>query len=96
MFDMEEKILESLSYDGNILEEESIVQTISTSKQQTNEINEKQAVADVTEKQVDAARLAYTPIAIHCTVLYFTIGMLFSTKLLRQIAVIVIGKFLFG
>lgn len=74
MLDTDEKILESLSYDGNILEEESIVQTISTSKQQANEINEKQAVADMTEKQVDTARLAYTPIAVHCTVLYFTIG----------------------
>lgn len=71
---MEEKILESLSFNGNILEEESIVLTISTSKQQANEVGEKQGVADVTEKQVDASRLAYTPIATHSAILFFTVG----------------------
>lgn len=74
MLDMEEKILGALSFDGNILEEESIVQTITSSKQQASEVNEKQAVANITEKQVDVSRLAYTPIATHCAVLYFTIG----------------------
>lgn len=76
--EMEEKILESLSFAGHILEEETIVQTITTSKQQSNEVNEKQGVADVTEKQVDVSRLAYTPIASHSAVLYFTIGIITS------------------
>ena len=39
----------------------------------SNEINEKQTVAEVTEKQIDTARLGYTPIAKHSTILFFTI-----------------------
>lgn len=62
-----------LSSEGNILEDETAVQILSSSKVVANDINEKQAVAEVTEKQIDLARLAYTPIAIHSTNLFFTI-----------------------
>jgi dynein heavy chain, axonemal len=65
-----------LSSDVNILEDETAVQILSSSKTLANEINEKQAVAEVTEKQIDVARLAYTPIAKHSTTLFFTIGKL--------------------
>lgn len=70
----EDKILEVLSSAENILEDESAVQILSSSKNIANEIKEKQAVAEVTEKQIDIARLAYKPIAEHSTVLFFTIG----------------------
>lgn len=72
--EIEDQILEVLSSDGNILEDEKAVQILSSSKTLANEINEKQAVAEVTEKQIDSARLGYTPIAAHCTTLFFTIG----------------------
>lgn len=62
-----------LSSEGNILEDETAVQILSSSKIVANDINEKQAVAEVTEKQIDVARLSYTPIAIHSTNLFFTI-----------------------
>lgn len=71
--DIEDKILEVLSSEGNILEDETAVQVLSSSKALSNEINEKQAVAEVTEKQIDTARLGYTPIAKHATILFFTI-----------------------
>lgn len=71
--EIEDKILEVLSTDGNILEDETAVQILSSSKVLSNEINEKQAVAEVTEKQIDTARLGYTPIAKHSTILFFTI-----------------------
>lgn len=70
----EDQILETLSQEGNILEDESAVQVLSSSKATANEINEKQAISDVTEVQIDVARLAYTPIADHSTTLFFTIG----------------------
>lgn len=71
--EIEDKILEVLSSEGNILEDETAVQVLSSSKVLSNEINEKQTVAEVTEKQIDTARLGYTPIARHSTILFFTI-----------------------
>lgn len=71
--EIEDKILEVLSSEGNILEDETAVQILSSSKVLSNEINEKQTVAEVTEKQIDTARLSYTPIAKHSTILFFTI-----------------------
>lgn len=71
--EIEDKILEVLSSEGNILEDETAVQILSTSKILSNEINEKQTVAEVTEKQIDTARLGYTPIAKHSTILFFSI-----------------------
>lgn len=72
--EIEDKILEVLSSEGNILEDETAVQILSSSKVLANEINEKQAIAEVTEKQIDIARLSYVPIAEHTTTLFFTIG----------------------
>lgn len=72
--EIEDKILEVLSSEGNILEDETAVQVLSSSKVLANDINEKQATAEVTEKQIDVARLGYTPIAAHATTLFFTIG----------------------
>lgn len=72
--EIEDKILEVLSSEGNILEDETAVQVLSSSKVLANDINEKQTTAEVTEKQIDVARLGYTPIAAHATTLFFTIG----------------------
>lgn len=62
------------SSEGNILDDETGVQVLSSSKTLSNEIQEKQSAAEVTEKLIDKARLEYTPIAAHSTVLFFTIG----------------------
>jgi len=73
--EIEDKILEVLSSsEGNILEDETAIQVLSSSKVLSNEIAEKQAIAEETEKKIDAARLGYKPIAIHSTVLFFTIA----------------------
>jgi len=73
--EIEDKILYVLSSsEGNILEDETGVQVLSSSKTLANEIAEKQAVAEVTEKSIDAARLVYTPIAVHSAALFFTSG----------------------
>lgn len=72
--EIEDKILEVLSSEGNILEDETAVQVLSSSKVLANDINEKQAIGEVTEKQIDLARQSYVPIAAHATTLFFTIG----------------------
>lgn len=72
--EIEDKILEVLSSsEGNILEDETAIKILSSSKVLANEISEKQAIADITEKKIDETRKGYTPIAIHSTILFFTI-----------------------
>ncbi|EFN75890.1 Dynein heavy chain 7, axonemal [Harpegnathos saltator] len=75
--EIENKILEVLSSsEENILEDETAIAVLSSSKTLSNEIQAKQTAAEVTEKSIDAARLQYTPIAVYSTVLFFTIAML--------------------
>nr|CAD7400377.1 unnamed protein product [Timema cristinae] len=54
--EIEDKILEILSASENILEDESAVQVLSSSKTLSIEITEKQAIAEETEKSIDEAR----------------------------------------
>lgn len=70
----ENKVLDTLSTDENLLENDGAVQLISTSKIQSNELLEKLSVSNVTEKQIDITRTAYKPLAKHAAVIYFTIG----------------------
>jgi len=71
----ENKILDVLSSSqGNILEDEAAVQVLSASKQLSNEIAEKQKIAEATEQQIDEARLAYVPVAFKTAILFFVIA----------------------
>lgn len=73
--EIEDEILEVLSTaEGNILEDETAISVLSSSKTLSDEIVTKQTAAEITEKSIDAARLEYTPIAAYSTVLFFTIG----------------------
>jgi dynein heavy chain len=73
--EIENKILEVLAEaQENILEDERAIKVLSYSKNLADEIQAKQAVAEITEKSIDEARLQYTPIAVYSTVLFFTIG----------------------
>lgn len=76
--EIEDKILQVLSAsEENILEDETAIHILSSSKVLADEIQAKQAVAEVTEKSIDEARLQYTSIAVYSTVLFFTIGKTF-------------------
>ncbi|XP_026297252.1 dynein heavy chain 7, axonemal isoform X2 [Apis mellifera] len=81
----EDKILEVLSAaEGNILEDEEAINILTSSKNLSDEIQLKQAVAEQTEKSIDKARLEYTPIAIYSTVLFFTTAMLINIDPMYQ------------
>lgn len=54
------------SSEGNILEDETAIKVLSSSKVLANEISEKQAIAEVTEQKIDTARLGYRPVSISC------------------------------
>ncbi|VDM15555.1 unnamed protein product [Hydatigera taeniaeformis] len=72
--ELEDQILTVLSAsEGNILEDESAIQVLNSSKELSNEIVEKQSYFEETEKKIDAARMGYLPIAIYTSVLFFSI-----------------------
>ncbi|XP_064167524.1 dynein axonemal heavy chain 7 [Anguilla rostrata] len=83
--EIEDKILEVLSSsEGNILEDETAVQVLSSSKVLANEITEKQAIAEVTEVKIDETRMGYTPIAVHSSILFFSIADLANIEPMYQ------------
>uniref|UniRef100_UPI00398E963E dynein axonemal heavy chain 3-like n=1 Tax=Pristiophorus japonicus TaxID=55135 RepID=UPI00398E963E len=73
----EEQVLEVLSMSqGNILEDERAIHILSSSKQLSQEILEKQEVTTRTEMQIDETRDGYRPVATHSSVLFFVISNL--------------------
>ncbi|XP_074071541.1 dynein axonemal heavy chain 7 isoform X2 [Macrotis lagotis] len=83
--EIEDKILEILSSsEGNILEDETAIKILSSSKALANEISEKQAIAEDTEKKIDDTRMEYRPIAIHSSILFFSIADLANIEPMYQ------------
>ena len=73
--EIEDKILKVLSSsEGNILEDEEAVQVLSASKVLSDEISEKQKIADETEVKIDSARAGYRPVAKHSSILFFCVA----------------------
>uniref|UniRef100_A0A2K6B1B9 Dynein axonemal heavy chain 7 n=1 Tax=Macaca nemestrina TaxID=9545 RepID=A0A2K6B1B9_MACNE len=83
--EIEDKILEVLSSsEGNILEDETAIKILSSSKALANEISQKQEVAEETEKKIDATRMGYRPIAIHSSILFFSLADLANIEPMYQ------------
>jgi dynein heavy chain len=75
--EIEDEILGILSKsEGNLLEDEAAISALTNSKILSNEIAEKQKIADDTEKKIDATRQGYKPISVHSSVLFFIIAEL--------------------
>jgi dynein heavy chain len=75
MSQIEDKILELLSLSkGDILDDEELINTLSASKQTSEEISVKVAEAETTEKEIDETRLGYVPVAVRASILYFAIS----------------------
>jgi len=73
--ELEDKILHVLSSSkGNILEDESAIEILNSSKVLANDIAAKQKVAAETEALIDETRLGYTPVAQHASRLFFCIS----------------------
>ena len=73
--DIEDKILEVISSSqGDILEDETAVEILSSSKVLAHEILEKQIISTKTESDIDEARNGYKPVASHSAMLFFTIS----------------------
>ncbi|EGD83038.1 dynein heavy chain 2 [Salpingoeca rosetta] len=82
---IEDKILEVLSgSEGNILEDETAIQVLSSSKTLSIEISEKQVVAEATSKEIDETRNGYVPVATHSATLFFAIADLANIEPMYQ------------
>ena len=72
---IEDKILEVLSSStGNILEDETAIQILSSSKILAEEISAKQEIAEETQKEIELTRMGYLPVAEHSATLFFCIS----------------------
>ncbi|VDO05387.1 unnamed protein product [Rodentolepis nana] len=73
--ELEDKILEVLSSsEGNILEDETAINILSSSRIISQEIQEKQQVAEKTQMEIDETRGGYIPVANHGAILFFCIA----------------------
>mmetsp|Transcript_6703 Transcript_6703/g.27190 ORF Transcript_6703/g.27190 Transcript_6703/m.27190 type:complete len:4341 (+) Transcript_6703:132-13154(+) len=73
--EIEDRILHTMSSsEGNILEDENAVKILSASKTLSDEISEKQKVADATEAKIDATRAGYRPVAKHSSIVFFCVA----------------------
>ncbi|XP_039631019.1 dynein heavy chain 3, axonemal [Polypterus senegalus] len=83
--EIEDKILEVLSSSqGNILEDETAIKVLSSSKLLSEEISQKQQIASITEKEIDATRMGYRPVAIHSSIIFFCISDLANIEPMYQ------------
>ncbi|XP_066284547.1 dynein axonemal heavy chain 3-like isoform X3 [Branchiostoma lanceolatum] len=83
--EIEDKILEVLATSqGNILEDETAIEILSSSKALSQEISEKQEVASRTEREIDDTRNGYKPVAKHSSVLFFAISDLANIEPMYQ------------
>uniref|UniRef100_A0A8B9DQE6 Dynein axonemal heavy chain 3 n=1 Tax=Anser cygnoides TaxID=8845 RepID=A0A8B9DQE6_ANSCY len=87
--EIEDKILEVLSKsEGNILEDETAINILSSSKELSEEISEKQKIASATEMQIDSTRVGYKPVAVHSAVVFFCISDLANVEPMYQYSLI--------
>lgn len=83
--EIEDKILEVLSSSqGNILEDETAIMILSSSKVLSEEISEKQKIASVTENEIDDTRMGYHPVAEHSSILFFCISEMANIEPMYQ------------
>ncbi|XXQ30104.1 AAA+ ATPase domain-containing protein [Plasmodiophora brassicae] len=73
--EIEDKILKLLSSSqGDILDDEELIDTLASSQSTSREINEKVAEAEIVEKEIDISRAGYIPVAFRASLLYFCIA----------------------
>ncbi|CAI8026112.1 Dynein heavy chain 3, axonemal [Geodia barretti] len=87
--EIEDKILEVLSSsEGNILEDETAIKVLSSSKKLAAEISAKQEIAAATEVEIDQTRNGYRPVATHASILFFCISDLANIEPMYQYSLV--------
>ena len=79
MQQLEAKILQMLSEsEGNILDDEVLINTLSESKLTSIAISERVSEAEVTEQEINDTRSRYYPVATRGSIIYFVIAGTFK------------------
>jgi dynein heavy chain len=74
---LEDTLLQELSNaTGNILDNHELIATLESAKEKAVEISQKLAAAKVTAKDIDEARVRYSPVAARGAVLFFVMASL--------------------
>jgi len=92
--EIEDKILELLSADGDILESKELIDTLDYSKKTSTVINKAMEEAKITEKEIDEVRKSYKEYAYRSQLLFFCVSELsvidpmyqFSLQWFQQLA----------
>nr|XP_061814136.1 dynein axonemal heavy chain 1-like [Nerophis lumbriciformis] len=83
--DIEDEILFRLSSsEGNPVDNEELIQVLEASKVKAGEIQAKVIVAEETEKDIDATRLTYVPVAVRTQILFFCVSDLSNVDPMYQ------------
>ncbi|OQR93149.1 dynein heavy chain [Achlya hypogyna] len=83
--EIEDKTLHILSAsEGNILEDETAINTMNQGKQVADQIKSEQVIAEATELEIDAVRQGYRPVAYSSQVLFFCIDQLANIEPVYQ------------
>lgn len=69
-------------------QDETAINVISSSKLLSNDIAQKQQIADKTERTIDETRLGYKPVARHVSVLFFCISDLAAIEPMYQVGAV--------
>lgn len=87
--EIEDQILYVLSTSqGNILEDETAIKILSSSKIVSEDIQAKQKIAATTEVEIDQARNEYKPTSTHSAVLFFCISDLANIDPMYQYSLV--------
>ncbi|KAH6590256.1 hypothetical protein BASA50_009516 [Batrachochytrium salamandrivorans] len=85
LIDLEDEILHLLSTaQGSLLDDETLVYTLQSSKSIADQVNQQLVVSEQTEKRIDAAREGYRPAAQRTSILYFVLNDLGSIDPMYQ------------
>lgn len=83
--DIEDEILLRLSStEGNPVDNEELIQVLEASKIKAGEIKAKVMAAEKTEREIDATRLEYVPVAVRTQILFFCVSDLSSVDPMYQ------------
>ncbi|XP_061640433.1 dynein axonemal heavy chain 1 isoform X3 [Phyllopteryx taeniolatus] len=83
--DIEDEILFRLSSsEGNPVDNQELIQVLEASKIKAGEIQAKVIVAEETEKDIDATRLTYVPVAVRTQILFFCVSDLSNVDPMYQ------------
>merc|ERR1719410_2157629 len=73
--EIEDKILKLLkNAQGDILEDENLINVLSEAKKTSQEINKSIKEQEIVEKEIDEARAGYVPVAFRASILYFCVA----------------------